>query len=208
MTGFAMILGAVLALWGRHPLRRAGSAIAREPSRAAGIPAAIRLELIGSMLDAGLSVTRAVSVLAEVERATPLRRVAALLEAGLDWDRAWAGAADQGAQSQRARGPSVRGQSLRGQSPLGQRKRRPGEQAQELRTLREALDIAVRTGAPAAALLRAQAGRIRNRRHRSAQQQAAALGVRLMLPLGLCSLPAFVCLGVVPVLIGLVPALW
>ncbi|MFK0728836.1 type II secretion system F family protein [Rothia sp. BD8] len=201
MTGFAMILGAVLALWGRHPLRRAGSAVAREPSRAAGIPAAIRLELIGAMLDAGLSVTRAVSVLAEVERATSLRRVAALLEAGLDWDRAWAGAADQGAQSQR-------GQSLRGQSPLGQRKRRAGEQAQELRILREALDIAVRTGAPAAALLRAQAGRIRNRRHRDAQKQAAALGVRLMLPLGLCSLPAFVCLGVIPVLIGLVPALW
>ncbi|OIJ36600.1 hypothetical protein BK826_01510 [Rothia kristinae] len=203
MTGFAMILGAVLVLWGRHPLRRAGPAVVREPSSAAGIPAAIRLELIGAMLDAGLSVTRAVSVLAEVERATPLRRVAALLEAGLDWDRAWAGAAGQEKQSQRARR-----QSLRGQSPPGQRKRRPGEQAQELRTLREALDFAVRTGAPAAALLRAQAGRIRNRRHRSAQQQAAALGVRLMLPLGLCSLPAFVCLGVVPVLIGLVPALW
>ena len=32
------------------------------------------------------------------------------------------------------------------------------------------------------------------------------LGVRLVVPLGLCSLPAFVCLGVIPILVGLFPA--
>ena len=39
----------------------------------------------------------------------------------------------------------------------------------------------------------------------SAAGAAAALGVTLVIPLGLCSLPAFVCLGIVPVLLAMVP---
>lgn len=81
-----------------------------------------------------------------------------------------------------------------------------GPQAPQLRALRDALTFAALTGAPSSALLYAQAARLRCERHRAAQQRAAALGVKLVVPLGLCSLPAFVCLGVVPVLLGLLPA--
>ncbi|WP_418606028.1 hypothetical protein [Georgenia sp. SUBG003] len=38
--------------------------------------------------------------------------------------------------------------------------------------------------------------------HREAQEAAARLGVRLVLPLGLCFLPAFVLLGLVPVVLA------
>jgi pilus assembly protein TadC len=48
---------------------------------------------------------------------------------------------------------------------------------------------------------------LRRRRNREAEKRAAALGVRLVIPLGACALPAFVCLGVVPVLLSLLPTL-
>ncbi|SDP76399.1 Type II secretion system (T2SS), protein F [Arthrobacter sp. ok909] len=81
-----------------------------------------------------------------------------------------------------------------------------GAQASELLALRDTLTFAALTGAPSSALLYAQAARLRRERNRAAEQRAAALGVKLVVPLGLCSLPAFVCLGVVPVLLGLLPA--
>lgn len=61
------------------------------------------------------------------------------------------------------------------------------------------------TGAPSATLLRAEAARLRQAEHRDLQLRAASLGVKLVLPMGLCALPAFMFLGVVPVLISLMP---
>ena len=63
--------------------------------------------------------------------------------------------------------------------------------------------LAERTGAPAAAALRRAAVDERARRRRTAQVAARRLGVRLVLPLGLATLPSFVLLGVVPVVMGL-----
>lgn len=79
----------------------------------------------------------------------------------------------------------------------------PCEAVQELG---RALRFAGTTGAPSAAVVTAHAAQFRRRRNRAAEQRAAALGVRLVVPLGLCSLPAFVCLGVIPILVGLFPA--
>lgn len=75
----------------------------------------------------------------------------------------------------------------------------------EILALREALGFAALTGAPSSVILYAQAARMRRARFRTAEKRAAALGVKLVIPLGLCSLPAFVCLGVVPVLLALIP---
>lgn len=75
----------------------------------------------------------------------------------------------------------------------------------ELLALRDALGFAAVTGAPSAAMLYAQASRLRREQFRAAERRAAALGVRLVVPLGLCSLPAFVCLGIVPVLLAMLP---
>lgn len=72
--------------------------------------------------------------------------------------------------------------------------------------LRDALGFAALTGAPSSAILYAQAARLRRVRFRAAEKRAASLGVKLVVPLGLCSLPAFICLGVVPVLLALVPS--
>lgn len=77
----------------------------------------------------------------------------------------------------------------------------------ELTVLREALSFAIRTGAPSSAILYARAAQLRRRQHRNQERKAAALGVKLVLPLGLCALPAFICLGVMPILLSLVPAL-
>ncbi|MCZ2401799.1 type II secretion system F family protein [Paenarthrobacter sp. Z7-10] len=75
-----------------------------------------------------------------------------------------------------------------------------------LETLHSALTFAALTGAPSSALLDAEAAQIRRIRHRTAERRAAALGVKLVLPLGLCFLPAFVCLGIVPVVLAMVPS--
>lgn len=71
--------------------------------------------------------------------------------------------------------------------------------------LRDSLAFAALTGAPSSAVLYAQAARLRREEFRAAEKRAAALGVKLVVPLGLCSLPAFICLGVVPVLLAMLP---
>ena len=58
-------------------------------------------------------------------------------------------------------------------------------------------------GAPLGELARAGAVEARDRARAEAREEAERLAVRLMLPLGVCILPAFLLLGVVPMLIGL-----
>jgi len=137
--------------------------------------AAMMLELVGAMLDAGAGLCRALALLtalATPDIRGPLRPVVAALTIGADWDTAW-------------RGADVRS---------------PG-----LLAVRDALGFAALTGAPSSAILYAQAARMRRGQFRAAEKQAAALGVKLVVPLGLCSLPAFVCLGVIPVLLAMLP---
>ena len=66
------------------------------------------------------------------------------------------------------------------------------------------LDLSRRAGVPAAELLRSEAGEERRNSRAAVQAHAASLSVKLMLPLGLCILPAFMVLGVVPLLITVV----
>lgn len=58
-------------------------------------------------------------------------------------------------------------------------------------------------GASPAPLLRASAEAVRQGRQAADEESAGRLAVRLVLPLGLCHLPAFVLLGVVPVVVSL-----
>lgn len=66
------------------------------------------------------------------------------------------------------------------------------------------LDFARRAGVPVAALLRAEAREERRDAQAAARMRIAALGTRLMLPLGICVLPAFVALGVAPLLLAMI----
>ncbi|MFQ4150118.1 type II secretion system F family protein [Arthrobacter sp. LAPM80] len=73
--------------------------------------------------------------------------------------------------------------------------------------IHDALSFGALTGASAAPLLYAEARRCRTAASRHAEKRAAALGVKLVLPLGLCSLPAFIALGIVPVVMAMIPKL-
>lgn len=66
------------------------------------------------------------------------------------------------------------------------------------------LELSRAAGVPAAELLRSEAREFRAAARSTAQERAAALSVRLMLPLGLCVLPAFLVLGVLPLLITVI----
>jgi tight adherence protein B len=63
------------------------------------------------------------------------------------------------------------------------------------------LDLSRRAGIPAAGLLRSEAIEVRRAARADVAERAQALSVRLMIPLGLCVLPAFMLLSVVPLVV-------
>lgn len=141
--------------------------------------AAALLDLIGAMLDAGASLERSLAVLAGITGGRTGAGLAAV-----------SGGLRLGADWQTAWMIAGRNHPDRG-----------------LEELRTALSFAAGTGAPTASILYAQATQLRRSRYRETERRAAALGVRLVIPLGLCSLPAFICLGVLPVFLALLPQL-
>jgi hypothetical protein len=146
------------------------------PADAAGLgDTAMMLELIGAMLDAGSGLGRALELVANLA-AQEFRRTLRPVVSALAIGADW----DAAWRSSNVRSP-------------------------QLLDLKDALGFAALTGAPSSAVLYAQAARIRRERFRSAEKRAAALGVKLVVPLGLCSLPAFVCLGILPVLLAMIP---
>ena len=68
------------------------------------------------------------------------------------------------------------------------------------------LALSVRAGAPAVELLRAAAADQRHSARTEGRLQAAKLGSRLLLPMGVCTLPAFLLLGVAPMLLSVLSA--
>lgn len=136
---------------------------------------AMMLELVGAMLDAGSGIGRSLELVAASASAEYSSSLRPVVSA-LSVGADWATAW----RSSKVRLP-------------------------EILELRDALGFAALTGAPSSAILYAQAARLRRERFRAAEKRAASLGVKLVVPLGLCSLPAFICLGVVPVLLALVP---
>lgn len=64
------------------------------------------------------------------------------------------------------------------------------------------LALSSAAGVPAGRLLRSEAALVRARASSVARERAARLGVTLLLPLGVCVLPAFLLLGVAPMVIS------
>ncbi|MDK1359974.1 type II secretion system F family protein [Arthrobacter sp. zg-Y1219] len=161
---------------------------------------ALMLDLVAAMLDAGQSLLPALGVLADVVdsgTAVCLRRVQAALALGAPWAAAW----DLAEPDPVPAAPDSSG------SPSFRFPRRgPVPPKAPTAQLRAALTFVATTGAPSAAVLLAEAAQLRRRRAREAERRAAALGVRLVVPLGLCALPAFLALTVVPLLLSLLPA--
>lgn len=73
----------------------------------------------------------------------------------------------------------------------------------DLEGLARILARAAVSGARASSPMAAEAGRLRLRRAADTDRALARLGVWAVAPLGLCFLPAFICLGIVPVAVGL-----
>ncbi|TFC93338.1 type II secretion system F family protein [Cryobacterium sp. TMT3-29-2] len=67
-------------------------------------------------------------------------------------------------------------------------------------TIDRVLALSVRAGVPAAELLRSEADQLRRQARSDGQHRAATLAVTLMIPLGVCVLPAFMLIGVLPLL--------
>lgn len=76
-------------------------------------------------------------------------------------------------------------------------------QARDAQCCTSALDQADEWGVPAASLLELRANMERRCGQHEREANIAALGVRVMLPLGVCVLPAFVVLAVVPTVLAL-----
>ncbi len=74
----------------------------------------------------------------------------------------------------------------------------------ELARAQRSLDLAEIAGIPAAELVSADADLVRAENRLWGAKSAARLSVRLMLPLGCCTLPSFVLLGVVPLILSIV----
>lgn len=70
-------------------------------------------------------------------------------------------------------------------------------------TTREILALSRTAGVPAARLLRAAAALARHRARTQGRLRAARLATRLLVPLGVCILPAFLLLGVAPLLLSI-----
>jgi tight adherence protein B len=66
------------------------------------------------------------------------------------------------------------------------------------------LELSCSAGVPAVELLRASAALSRHRARTAGRLRAAALSSRLLLPLGVCTLPAFLLLGVAPMLLSVI----
>ncbi|MCU1445161.1 type II secretion system F family protein [Cryobacterium sp.] len=68
------------------------------------------------------------------------------------------------------------------------------------------LALSARAGVPAAELLRSEAEQLRRDARTAGRQRAETLAVTLMLPLGVCVLPAFMLVGVAPLLLSVLSA--
>lgn len=68
--------------------------------------------------------------------------------------------------------------------------------------LRSVLELSRAAGVPAGELLRASAAQDRHRSRVDGRMRAAKLSTQLLIPLGVCTLPAFLLLGVAPMLLS------
>lgn len=139
----------------------------------AALDAPLVLDLVAAALRTGVSIPRALAAVGRVCGSARLERTGALLLLGADWEEAW------GEEPAWRDGPGV-----------------PHE------ALAQALQPAWCDGADPVPLLARAAATLQARRDRAAREAAGRLGVRLVLPLGLCHLPAFILVGVVPVLLS------
>jgi|SRR5690625_633818 len=158
--------------------RRTVSA-AKAPQPQEEIDQTLILDLLAAALTAGSPIPQALESVGRAsggEIGKTMLTTAAYLHLGASWEAAWAEAEDVAREKQR----------------------------KEIRELASTLQPAWTRGAAVKPLLKHTQRRIR--REQAARNRVAArrLGVKLVLPVAACYLPAFVVLGLVPVVIVLI----
>lgn len=74
-----------------------------------------------------------------------------------------------------------------------------------LRQLADELRFVHTSAVPSAHMLTTAATALRANRKRTAEQLAQELAIRLVLPTGICMLPSFILLGIIPMVLALLP---
>ena len=191
-------LAACIVVWGPRCLARLPSRSAEQRKVALSRDLPLALDLLAACLAGGASLGAAVSAVAAAvpgECGDRLQQVAAALSLGSAPQEAWAALAG-GDREERHDGAAM---SSGWRAGGGSRDAADDVAGPAARTLARAAE----TGAPIAAAVARVAvdARLQSRAVRS--QAARQAGVLAVAPLGLCFLPAFVLLGVVPVVLGL-----
>jgi hypothetical protein len=167
--------------WGRRrPTSRSTS------TAPASLPAPLLLDLLAALLDSGAAPTAALRMTGGVLSAHGDPRAAQLLELAVRLE--------QGILHAEVHAPPAAGADRAGAGA-------PIDAA--LAALADALRMAVAAGLPPAALVRRAATQERRRLDAAGRRAVRRLEVLLVLPMGLCLLPAFVLLGIAPVVIDL-----
>lgn len=183
------------AVVGNRRLRRVSRCVADEEhslpcgvaSAEGELEVAALLDLLDVAFTAGMSVPGALDAVGQAVRGGrggALSAAANALTLGAGWSEAW-------------RSPLATGGT--GSWTVEATRRVPAG----LGPVADALRATWEDGAPPRATVRAAASALRRERHARAMEAAARLGVRLVLPLGLCYLPAFVLVGLVPVVVSM-----
>lgn len=168
------LLGLGLMVVGHRLTARLVSAATASAGR---VDEALVLDLTAAALAAGASLPGALKALGEALGEEEPAVVGRALLLGADWDEAW-----------RAPEPDDDGGG--------------GRWREHYARLESCLRPGWEDGASPAALLAATAASLRAGRRAADEEAAERLAVRLVVPLGLCHLPAFVVLGIAPVVLG------
>ena len=194
------VAGATAALISRLPSRRSAAARVTDQLRLA-----VHADLLAACLDAGMAVGPALVALSEPAARPPPEQAAVL--------RVGPGIA---AGSRRSPRPSAR------TDPIGMLDEvaallmlgadadsawRSARAHPQLAALAAAATRSALGGSVFAVAVREQSERLRGLAARAAERSAGRAAVAMTAPLGLCFLPAFLCLGLAPVIVGLLSSL-
>lgn len=197
------VLGLSLAFGGPRLLARLEPAGARAERAQLTADLPLLLDLLSSCLAGGAALSEAAGAVSAAVPGPAGRRLAAVcaqLAVGTAPSQAWLALTgpvrdDTGEPG----GGPVRGGSPGRAGPPGE-----GPADDPLAPAARALGRAAEGGAPVAAAVARLAADARARSRAQSELAARRVGVLVVAPLGLCFLPAFVLLGVVPVVAGLV----
>lgn len=187
-----------------HPRARGGASDSREAASSAGSGGsdssvdrlAFDLELVAICLQSGLTPERALILAAQAAGdRSGLGRLGHAIALGQSTESRQAGHARPAAHEAASMTADDSTRPVVSHLP---------DIDERLRPVVSLIDFSRRTGVALAPLLRGLSADLRRSEHRRRQLAAARLGVTLVIPLGVCILPAFILLGIVPVVITLV----